>query len=99
LGKGDWTTANILIWSGALIVIFSAILGIYMFYTYSPLLPAGGTLEESLSFTVYELMNIVIRIAFLGIAIWAGAILMSKGIEMGKRPSPEYPPPPKEEAK
>jgi len=79
-----WTAANILLWSGASLVIFSSILGIVMFYQYSPILPVGAGIEESLAYTVYELMNIVIRIAFLGIAIWGGAILMSKGIELAK---------------
>ena len=64
------------------IVAFGAYLAYDAYVTYRPLLPAGHTLEESITNTVYELLNLVIRLGFLGAMIWAGSIVLGKGVDI-----------------
>jgi len=64
------------------IVGFGAYLAYDAYITYKPLLPAAATLEKSITNTVYELLNLVIRLGFLGAMIWAGSIVLSKGVDV-----------------
>jgi len=69
---------------GIFIIIFGAFLAFYAYLNYKPLLPAGKDLQSSITSTVYELLNLVIKLAFLGAMIWAGSILLGKGIDLFK---------------
>lgn len=65
---------------GAGLVIFGAILAYVSYNTYKPVLPQANTLDEAITRTAYELINLAIRLGFLGIMIGAGAILLKYGI-------------------
>ena len=69
---------------GLAIVGFGAYLAYDAYVTYRPLLPAAATLEKSITNTVYELLNLVIKLGFLGAMIWAGSIVLGKGVEVFK---------------
>ncbi len=48
-------------------------------------MPRTSDLAAAITGTVYELLNLIIRIGFLAILVWAGSILLSKGIEVLER--------------
>lgn len=64
------------------IVGYGAYLAYDAYVTYRPLLPAAATLEKSITNTVYELLNLVIKLGFLGAMIWAGSIVLGKGVDL-----------------
>lgn len=67
---------------GLAVVGFGAYLAYEAYMTYRPLLPAAPSLEKSITNTVYELLNLVIKLGFLGAMIWAGSIILGKGVEV-----------------
>ena len=70
--------------AGLAIVGIGAYLAYDAYMTYEPLLPAAQTLEKSITNTVYELLNLVIKLGFLGAMIWAGSVILSKGVDLFK---------------
>ncbi|MEM2021283.1 MAG: hypothetical protein QXP80_03535 [Zestosphaera sp.] len=69
---------------GVFIVLFGAFLAYDAYNNYRPLLPAGVDLQSSITNTVYELLNLVIKLGFLGAMIWAGSVLLSRGVDLFK---------------
>lgn len=84
ISKTPFLTGMAILLVGVLIVILGAFLAFDAYHNYRPLLPAGEDLQSSITNTVYELLNLVIKLGFLGAMIWAGSILLGKGIDLFK---------------
>lgn len=82
--KTPFVTGVAILLAGVLIVVFGAFLAFDAYLNYRPLLPAGEDLQSSITRTVYELLNLVIKLGFLGAMIWAGSILLGKGVDLFK---------------
>jgi len=72
---------------GLILVIIGLIIiltGVYLAYNayqeYKPILPKATSLDEALTNTAYELVNLVLKLGFLGVIIWGGGILLKHGI-------------------
>jgi len=77
-GKG----MSILVLSlGLFIILVGVGFAFYAFYNYKPLLPAGGGLEEAITSSTFDLINLAAQIAFLGVGIWGGSILLREGFK------------------
>ena len=72
-------TGLILTCIGSLIVIIGAYLAYQCFQTYTPILPRAESLSEALTNTTYELVNLVLKLGFLGVMIWGGSVLLRYG--------------------
>ncbi len=66
---------------GLSIILIGVALAYIAYSTYEPLLPQAESLDRALSYTAYELINLVIRLGFLGLMIWGGGILARHGIQ------------------
>jgi len=75
-------TGLILTCIGSLIVILGVYLAYQCFQTYSPILPKAESLSEALTNTTYELVNLVLKLGFLGVMIWGGSVLLRHGIHV-----------------
>ncbi|MFN3268690.1 MAG: hypothetical protein ACK416_05475 [Zestosphaera sp.] len=84
VGRTPFLTGIAILLAGVLIVVFGAFLAFDAYLNYRPLLPAGEDLQSSITNTVYELLNLVIKLGFLGAMIWAGSILLGRGIDLFK---------------
>ncbi len=82
IGGSVFIVGLVMLFIGLGIVGFGAYLAYDAYVTYRPLLPAASTLEKSITNTVYELLNLVIKLGFLGAMIWAGSIVLSKGVDV-----------------
>ncbi len=66
---------------GLLIVLLGAFYAFYAYKNYEPILPRGNTLEEAITNSTYDLVNLAAQLAFLGLGIWAGAVLVREGLK------------------
>ena len=76
------TLGLILIILGIALVLLGAYLAYEAYMTYKPLIPKSPNLTVTLTSSMYELLNLVIKIGFLAIVIWAGSILLTKGVNI-----------------
>ncbi|MET1160465.1 MAG: hypothetical protein ABWW65_05835 [Thermoprotei archaeon] len=67
---------------GVVIIIFSISLAFNAYETYKPILPQAKSLDEAITNTAYELVNLVLKLGFLGIIVWGGGLLLRHGIGM-----------------
>jgi len=65
---------------GLAVIITGIVLALQSFYEYKPLLPPPTSLSDAVASTVYELLNLVVKLAFLGVVVWGGSIALSKGL-------------------
>lgn len=72
-----------LIIAGAVMVIFGAIIAYISFYGYtlSTRQISTASLEVVVASLVYMLVEVAVKLGFLGIIIWAGGILLKYGIQ------------------
>ncbi len=69
-----------------LVIIGIAIVGLgaYLAYdayqTYKPVLPKASSLDQAITNTTYELVNLVLKLGFLGILVWSGGMILNHGI-------------------
>lgn len=61
------------------IVLFGVYLAYGAYETYRPVLPKATSLDEAVTNTTYELLNLVVKLGFLGIVVWGGGLLMKHG--------------------
>jgi uncharacterized membrane protein (Fun14 family) len=73
-------TGLALIGLGAAFVVAVFILSIGYLQEYESINISGGSLEETLSSSADVLLEVLVKIAFLGVALAAGSVLLSKGI-------------------
>ncbi len=72
---------------GFIILIHAAYITLSCFYGYSTGITSPSGIEGVLSGTLQWLMNLVVKLAFLGIYVWIGSILISRGIVAIRQPS------------
>jgi len=65
---------------GLIIVLIGAYLAYEAYQTYKPVLPKGSSLDEAITNTAYELVNLVLKLGFLGVMVWGGSILLKNGL-------------------
>jgi len=65
---------------GAGIVLYGTILAYDAYMNYVPVLPRVRSLDEAITNTAYELVNLVIKLGFLGVMIGAGGLLTKRGL-------------------
>jgi len=65
---------------GLAAIITGVVLALNAFQTYQPVLPPSPSLSEAVTNTAYELVNLVFKLAFLGIVVWGGSIALGKGL-------------------
>jgi len=65
---------------GVVIVLYGAYLAYDAYMNYAPVLPKARSLDEAITNTSYELINLVIKLGFLGVMIWAGGLLVKHGL-------------------
>ncbi len=73
----------VLILIGVILVLFSAVTA-YRAYKVGAGTVAATSFEEALTESAGILLDVLVRIAFLGIILAAGSILISKGIDLLK---------------
>jgi hypothetical protein len=65
---------------GAAVVLAAVAVAFNAFYTYKvPVLVGGSSLDELISRLLNVLVELAVRLGFLGIAIWGGSILIKQG--------------------
>ncbi len=76
------TVAYALIGLGVLLVLVAAGVAYSEYRAAEAVIPEGASLEVVLSESTSVLLNLLIKIAFLGIVLAAGSILLGKGIAL-----------------
>lgn len=69
-----------------MIVLFGAYLAYGTYKTYKPLKASPGGLEETISVSVMKLVDLAFRLAYIGVIVWAGGILVRNNVEAYKPP-------------
>lgn len=69
---------------GATIIVVAAVIACISFYNYRIPEFTGPSFEESITKLLYTLVEITVRLGFLGAMVWAGGILLKYGIESFK---------------
>ncbi len=77
-----WIVGLILVIVGLIIIVGSVIVAYDSFLHYKPLLPKAESLDQAITNTTYELVNIVIKLGFLGIMIWGGGLILKYGVHV-----------------
>lgn len=65
---------------GLAITALGVLLAYNAYMNYSPILPKATSLDEAITNTVYELLNLVLKLGFLGVMLWAGTALLKNGL-------------------
>ncbi|MEM3404232.1 MAG: hypothetical protein QXJ17_06840 [Nitrososphaeria archaeon] len=77
--------AIILITLGLIFLIVPFAFAIDVFLNYKGLVkPIGDTIAEALISVSYDLIDLVAKLAFLGVCVWIGAIVLKNGVELYK---------------
>lgn len=74
-------TPFVLIAIGVIIIVVGVIFAFIAYGSYTNILPHASTLEQSITYTIYELLNLVMKLSFLGMGIWGGSIVLRYGIQ------------------
>jgi hypothetical protein len=69
-----------LVIAGLIIVLLGAYLAYDAYQIYRPVLPKASTLDQAITNTTYELVNLVLKLGFLGILVWSGGMILNHGI-------------------
>lgn len=75
-----FTLGLIIVLVGVSLTIFTFYLAYNAYMSYKPLLPPTGDLSLAITNTSFELINLVAKIAFLGVMLWASSILLRYGV-------------------
>jgi hypothetical protein len=70
-----------LIVAGGILVIVAALIALSSFYGYSIQIPRGQNIEDTITSLVNVLIELAIRLGFLGVMVWAGSILLRYGVQ------------------
>jgi hypothetical protein len=90
LGEGEdvkegrsMRSAPLLMILGLVLLITPFIIAIIFFFTFEPIIPRqGGTLSDALVEASFNLIFLASRLAFLGIAVWVGSIVLRNAVEL-----------------
>jgi len=70
----------VLVVLGLAVVVFGAFLAYAAYVRYRPVLPSNvQSLSEAITGAAFELLNLVVRLGFLGAMIWAGGLVIKHG--------------------
>jgi hypothetical protein len=83
-----FTLGLIIILIGVSLTIFTFYLAYNAYLSYKPILPPTGDLSQAITNTSFELINLVAKIAFLGVMLWASTILLRHGVNVIKAEKP-----------
>jgi hypothetical protein len=76
-------SASLLMSLGLALLITPFIIALIFFFTFEPLIPRqGGTLSDALVEASFNLISLASRLAFLGIAVWVGSIVLRNAVEL-----------------
>lgn len=74
----------ILLLIGVLVILVAIVVAFNAFYTYKLPEIRGSSLEELISSLINILVEIALRLGFLGLAVWAAGILLKYGVSLLK---------------
>jgi len=74
----------ILILIGVVVILVAIVVAFNAFYTYKLPEIRSSSLEEMISSLVNILVEVALRLGFLGIAVWAASILLKHGVSLLK---------------
>ncbi|MEM0153043.1 MAG: hypothetical protein QXV81_05745 [Ignisphaera sp.] len=69
---------------GAMIIVVAAVIACASFYGYRIPEFTSPSLEETITKLMYTLVEITVRLGFLGVMVWGGGVLLKYGIESFK---------------
>lgn len=85
---GNRHVALILVIIGIGLVSFSFYESYQAYLNYKPVLPqVTGDLAQAVTNASFELINLAARLAFIGVMVWAGSVILRSGIDLLKRGS------------
>jgi len=70
----------VLVVIGLIIIVTGVYLAYNAYQEYRPILPKATSLDEAITNTAYELVNLILKLGFLGVIIWGGGILLKHGV-------------------
>lgn len=73
-----------LLTAGVAIIVTAVVIAYQAFYGYQLPEVRGSTIEEVIVSMVRALVEIAVRLGFLGIMVWAGGILLKYGVHLMK---------------
>jgi len=75
--------ASLLMILGLALLVTPFIIALFFFFTFEPIAPrSGGTLSEALVEASFNLISLASRLAFLGIAVWVGSIVLRNAVDL-----------------
>lgn len=74
--------APLLVAIGVALIVIAAITAYSSFYGYRLPTIRGSTLEESITLLINALVDIAVRLGFLGVVVWAGGVLLKHGVQL-----------------
>lgn len=82
---GSNLVALVLIVLGVALVVFSFYEAFLAYTNYRPVMPkVEGDLAKAVSSASFELINLAARLAFIGVMVWAGSVVLRNGIDLLK---------------
>ena len=81
--KTGMSLGIVLLVIGLVMVGFSFYEAYYAYMNYKPVIPsAGEDLAQAVSSASFELINLAARLAFIGIMVWAGSVVLKYGVDL-----------------
>ena len=77
----------VLVGVGLAILCIGALLAYDAYRGYKPITPQTKSLEEAITTTTYDLVNLAVKLGFLGVLVWSGSIPLRYGVEMVRESS------------
>ncbi len=72
---------------GLLLLVFSFFKAYTAYQNYQPVMPkVSGDLATAVSSASFELINLAAKLAFVGIMVWAGSIILKYGVDLFRSP-------------
>lgn len=75
--------------AGALLIFLAALIAYKSFYDYRVPASQASGIEAAITFLISVLVDVAVRLGFLGIIVWAGGILLRYGIQSIRPELPE----------
>jgi len=67
---------------GLIIIVVGVYSAYEAYHIYKPVFPMAKSLDEAITNTAYELVNLVLKLGFLGLVLWGGGIVAKYGVSM-----------------
>jgi hypothetical protein len=69
---------------GMVFIITAAVIAYVSFYGYKVPVVQGASVEDVITSLINALVDIAVKLGFLGLTVWAGSILLKHGISLIK---------------